>query len=578
MRINKYCYCEVLIFLRRYVVLFLLITACAKQGMPPGGPVDETPPQVIKTIPAPNSTFVDPDLTVEVVFNEWLNPRTVKEAVFITPYVGDEVEIKAGGKKIKISFPQPFKKDYTYVITFGTTIKDTHGNGLEKSFTLAFSTGAVLDKGEIKGKVYGKENAKGVNVWAYLIKNTNEVNPSITEPDYITQCEESGDFHFIHISLGNYRLFAVEDRMADRLYNKGEDRIGLTYSDMLVPSEEPYAADSVYFRMFLQDTLKPALLRAVSVNQYLVQLFFDQPVCFDEQTLEENIIMYPFQDSLNIVQIGNYFVDSYDNKCIQVMTEPLRKEKYTVKVKGIESNSGNPIDPEYNSFTFNAVPEEDIEKPKIAGLIPSPDQKDVMLDQNIRLVFNESIDTTAFIQGFSLIDTLTGSIPGMFEWNNPAEVLFNPEYDFKSKTVYKVTLSGKWVKDRFGNSLDDTLYQFKTINKDTLSGISGTIIDPDGFETNGIYVHLHQIDNEDINYKQKTDSSGHFTFDKILPGQYTISCFSDKDGNGSYTYGNPYPFIAAERYIVYGDTVLAKPRWPNSGNNIILPSCQYNLE
>ncbi|MFO7891185.1 MAG: Ig-like domain-containing protein [bacterium] len=567
-----------LLFLKKWVLIFLLVTACAKQGMPPGGPVDKTPPRIIKTIPDTNSTFVDPNIRVEVVFNEWLNSRTVEDAVFISPYVGDDVKIKTGGKKIIISFPQPLKKEFTYVITFGTNIKDTHNNGLEKSFTLAFSTGGRLDKGEIKGKVYGEKNAKGINVWAYLLSGANEVNPSVSEPDYIIQCEEGGDFHLTHISLGEYRLFAIEDRIADRLYSKGEDRIGLTYSDVFIPFEEPHIADSIFFRMFLQDTLRPALTRAVSVNKYLVQLLFDQPIRFDKQTYQDNVAIYPVQDSLNTLTIKNYFVDPNDNRSIQVLTEPLSEGEYIARVKGIVSISGNPIDPEFNTVEFNAAPEEDTKNPEIIRFIPSPGQKDVFSDQDIRLVFNEAIDTTVFNQGFSLIDTLTGSISGVFKWINPAEVSFIPEKDFKSLRVYKVKLSGKWIKDRSGNSMTDTLYHFKTINKDTLSGISGTIIDPDTLGQGDVYVNLNHIENEEIYYQQKTNSTGNFKFSKILPGQYTISCFSDKDSSGNYSYGNPYPFRAAERFIVYSDTVLAKPRWPNAGNNIILPSYQHGQE
>jgi hypothetical protein len=87
-----------------------------------------------------------------------------------------------------------------------------------------------------------------------------------------------------------------------------------------------------------------------------------------------------------------------------------------------------------------------------------------------------------------------------------------------------------------------------------------------------MYVTINQIENEVILYQQKTDSTGNFDFKQIIPGSYIISCFCDRDYNGRYGYGIPYPFTAAERFVVYKDTVLAKPRWPNAGNDLTLPS------
>jgi len=564
-------------FLKKLAPFFLLLTACANQGMPPGGPVDKSPPQVVMTIPAHNSTSVDRRTKVEVVFNEWLNSRTVEDAVFISPYVGEDVKIKKGGKKVKIIFPHLLKKECTYVITFGTGIKDLHNNGLEKSFTLAFSTGDVLDKGEIKGKVYEKGDVKGIDVWAYLLKEDEEINPSVLEPDYIIQCESDGDFHFTHISTGKYRLFAIKDRIADRLYTIGEDRVGLTYGDVVISKEKFQIVDSLFFRMFLQDTLGPTLVRAVPVNRHLFKLLFDQPVCLDELH-QENIKIFSIQDSLNILKIYKYFIDPNDNKSIQVLTESQREETYSVRVKGIVDESGNPVDPEFNTFMFNAILQTDTVKPQLSKISPRPGEKDVYHKKDIHLIFNESIDTVTFSKGFSLVDTLTGSISGVFKWFNPAEVSFILKNSFDSQTVYRVTLSGEWIKDLSGNSLNDTLYYFKTLNKDTLSGISGRIINPNMLEKSNVYVTLTQTENEEIFYRQKMDSSGDFNFKQIIPGNYIISCFCDRDLNGVYSYGNPFPFIEAERLIVFSDTVLAKSRWPNAENNIKLPSYLHSQD
>ena len=57
----------------------------------------------------------------------------------------------------------------------------------------------------------------------------------------------------------------------------------------------------------------------------------------------------------------------------------------------------------------------------------------------------------------------------------------------------------------------------------------------------------------------------------LLPGHYFLDCFRDSDGNGRYSYGHTFPFVPAERFAVYPDTVVLRSRWPNEGNDIILP-------
>jgi len=565
------------LFLKILSLTILLSIACAKQGMPPGGPVDETPPQIINSIPAPKSTFVDRNIKVEVVFNEWINTRNIEEAVFISPYVGEDVKIKIGGRKISIIFPEPLRQKCTYVITFGTEIKDLRNNALEKSFTLAFSTGGVLDMGEMKGRVY-EENVQGTDVWAYLLNNNSVINPAVIEPDYIIQCEDDGDFHFTHIATGKYRLFAVKDRIADRLYTRGEDRVGVTFGDVIIPEGKTQSADSLFFRMFIEDTLKPALVRAVPVNNHSVQLLFDQPVCFDRKMLQEKIRIYSYLDTMDVLKIKEAYIDPNDNKTLKVLTEPQKEGQYFLSIEGITDESGNPVDPDFNASEFTASTGSDTIKPELTSVLPAPDQNDVHLNQNIHLFFSESMDTGTFNRGFSLADTLEERMSGSLKWYNPAEVSFIPENSFKSQAVYRVDLSGEWIRDLSGNSLDDTLYQFKTLNKDTLSGISGSILDPDTVEKGDIYVTLHQIENNQISYQQKADSSNNFEFKQILPGNYVISCFRDRDNNRQYSYGNPFPFLSAERFIVYSDTVLAKPRWPNTENNITLPSYPYTRD
>ena len=104
-------------------MITILFSHCAKEGFPPGGPEDRTPPEVIRTIPAVGQTQVDRETTVQIWLSEGIQSSSALNSVFITPYPGDAVEISCRGSKITVKFPQPLRSNLTYVITLGTGIK-----------------------------------------------------------------------------------------------------------------------------------------------------------------------------------------------------------------------------------------------------------------------------------------------------------------------------------------------------------------------------------------------------------------------------------------------------------------------
>ena len=117
--------------------------------------------------------------------------------------------------------------------------------------------------------------------------------------------------------------------------------------------------------------------------------------------------------------------------------------------------------------------------------------------------------------------------------------------------------------------MDDSLntIHFRTLSQDTLTAISGKINDqnPDG--KGRIFLTAKSPKNS---YATSLNTSGDYLFDNIFPGIYTISAFRDVDSNSTYSFGKAVPFVAAERFIFYADSIKVRSRWPNEGNDIIL--------
>jgi len=168
---------------------------------------------------------------VQFEFSEYTQKNSFKDAFFISPSVGGTIDFNWTNKTVTIKFPEPLRKNTTYVISIGTDILDYNNrNRMANSYTLTFSTGTQIDKRIIGGKIFSK-NADGILIFAY--KNEGQViNPINEKPQYITQVGADGSFKIAGLSAGNYRLFAIRDQYKDYLFQPNQDDYGVYHGDV----------------------------------------------------------------------------------------------------------------------------------------------------------------------------------------------------------------------------------------------------------------------------------------------------------------------------------------------------------
>jgi len=442
---------------------------------------------------------------------------------------------------------------------------------MTSSFTLAFSTGPFLDEGRITGRIDGLDDARGVDVWAYILADSGDVDPSDVQPDYVVQTAEDGGFAFTYLAPGRYRLFAVRDRMADRFYQAGEDEIGVTFRDAQLHAEGFNVVDSLWFRMTREDTLGPSLVRAASPHTERIDLDFNEPL-LPVSVHPAGIIITETEDSTRSLSVQQAVLDPLKPQRIRVLTRPQEPGRmYRVLVRGVEDLAGNPADSIFASAEFPAAVTADTSGPALQLAVPEPGTLSASLDCRIRLVFSEDVDSTLFALGFNLSDSSGHPVAGDFVWSGFADIMFQSKPELESKHAYAVHLTGDNIRDAKGNRSIDSTYTFQTMNGDTLSEIAGEVIDPDSASTGAVFVSARQTGKSGQTYSVKIDGPGPYRITHILPGAYILDCFRDRNGDGLYSFGKPYPFEPAERFSVYADTVKVRSRWPNEGNNLVLP-------
>ena|GEM_PF-139288 len=567
--------CRINLINRRFILftlkLFYLVS-CASQVPPSGGPVDKTPPTIINAIPENKATLVPLDQQIEFEFSEAMTRKGSEKAVFISPDPGDRVRLKWKGRRLRIEFSDSLKINRTYVITLGTDLKDAHNNSLTASYTLAFSTGPELSDGKMSGRVFTDEKAKGILIWAYILEESKDPNPGQKGGDYITQTDAQGKFELTNLSEGLYRLFAIRDADNNRFYETGFDGIGVTSRDILL-TKDSLAVSDIHFKVVTVDTIGPALVSISTQDNAHLMLTFDEEL--SPETLDDiDHYKVRVKDSKgeDTLAIRFAYLNELDQKVIMIITEPQTSRiEYEIGVQNITDLYGNLVDSKFNSAEFVGSALPDTFKPKIVSTTPADSAQAVFLNSMIAVYFNEPMHRESFERSFYLRDSTGLDVPGTFDWPTPASVKFKPANFLQSLVTYQAIVKLDSIFDLAGNAAADSTFQFHftTLNADTLSSLSGTVVEPDSTANGRIFLKAQQNTKDGQTYEIQLNEPGPYEFSGILPGTYSIEGFRDRDNNGEYSFGLAFPFQPAERFAVYPDTIKVRSRWPNEGNDLV---------
>lgn len=563
-----------LALLRRPILLSLFAIAlivgadCAKRGMPTGGPEDQTSPTVVRTHPADGSVEVDLSERIYIEFSERMDPQSVERALFISPSSGEDIHLRWHGRRVDVRLPAGLQADRTYVVTVGAEAQDAHRNRLKASYSFAFSTGGRIDQGEISGKV--REGRRGVraHVLAYDLRQRPEPDLSLHRADYTTQTDREGAYTLSYVSPGSYRVFAFEDRDRDEAYTPGSDPLA-------VPPGEAILSDSVRsvwfgeMRLTVRDTVGPAILSARSLHSSAVQLRFDKEI--DPRVVHITIEGLSIQAQYGLPK---------EPKMLYLYTAPQQPGvSYTVLLGQVLDPWGNPPPEEGRtvSFTGSALP--DTVRPGIAAVEPDVNGSPLALDATITLVFDEAMRVASLTQGGTgTWDMQPAEPPVVFSWSSVHTLDLRPQDQWEEGKTYMFWASSTTFTDRAGNALRDSLnVSFRTVRRDTLGVLSGTIQDPQPGAGGALYLHIVGLGLRKPDYTVVVRSaSAPYTTgipfrQEALPGEYTVWAFRDRDENGRLSLGRVVPFLPSERFVTYPDTVLVRSRWTTEGIHLTFP-------
>lgn len=242
--------------------LAVVLTGCAHYEPPPGGPDDETPPELLLSRPDSLAVVADLRGPVVLVFTERLSERQLEQSVLVSPRTSPVV-VDHSGDQIRVSLRRGWVPGTIYHVTVRSEVQDLFNNALGQPVRLVFSTGPAIPDTRLAGTVLDRITGR---------PDTEARVEAIRRADslvYAAPTDSAGRFEFPHIPEGEYQVRAYRDVNVNRALDVYEAR------DTALVAVTAGELDAVRLAVVSPDTLPPKAAAAQVAGPGRVEVRFD---------------------------------------------------------------------------------------------------------------------------------------------------------------------------------------------------------------------------------------------------------------------------------------------------------------
>ncbi len=566
---------------------------CAAERSPTGGPPDTEGPRVIGVEPPSGALDLAPNQTIEITFNEQVDPMSVPGSVVFTPEVsfttrvrGRRVLIRPAGPSVSRtdSFPAGdpfgagtggFQDGRTYILTLQRGIRDYRKNSLAQSCQLVFSTGGDIPTGRIQGHIFQHNAQRQVEVGLFRRADSGFVHVQSID------LAADSSFSFDYLPDGTYRLAAVEGGLSGFPTAIHRRPYALPPIDSLLVQ-----GDTITIAMHQSPPLARPRIQSVEwITPTYLAITFDMP--FGDAPLPSNL--YPTDDPLTFGHLLRADTPTSDTTIIDLGQGYTQLgEPYLLKPLAVPTPELVDTIPPIPVVTGGRV----VLEPAMGG------GGSQLEDISSRKRYGEARGRIAFSEPVRLPPTLTAHLSGkeVGPPGSPGQTVDLPLRQETPLTVVldvpepehydQVTFPGREITDEAGNAMTDSLISFTLVyNSPKPTGsIRGAIV---GFPGRVVVEVLDAATARRVAYTvtDSTSLSGgdgqkNYVLADVPPGFYTI--FGHEQVGAypvPYYSGRWEPYKRAARFSFYPEVVEVRPRWEYDGIDInfkvatsILPS------
>ena len=188
--------------MKKYSFLIIaFLFSCAVKSLPSGGPQDLEPPYIKNIKPLEGSVNIKLNQSIEIEFNEMLDPNSVKSSISLIPSI--DIKINSYGNKIIVKPEDKWPENSEFKIKVDRNISDYKGNKIKESKLLSFSTSSSISNGYNRGKLFNVDTLKVATVGLYININDSLYNYASIQSD------SNNEFEFKNIKNGKYIITAL---------------------------------------------------------------------------------------------------------------------------------------------------------------------------------------------------------------------------------------------------------------------------------------------------------------------------------------------------------------------------------
>ncbi len=500
------------------VLFFLLILiSCAKMAPPDGGPVDETPPEILSVFPAPGSGYSDLR-TITVKWSERLDEASV--AVFIYPAV--EYNLHVNGSRIKIELLTALDQELL-VIHLPKEIRDRRGNQTEISTDLVYSSADSIPRGEL-GISMVRQGGGSLSAITLVELYRDSLLLRRTTPD------SSGTAWIKWLDPGDYNLLCYED--PDRSFRwNSQQEAGIDTSLTLMENDSM----TVNFTLTVVDTSGPILTDVTALDSYHLQLLFNEEVSCGSFSRGDVVLKDSLGDEIPVN--GFWLPGGYSGTTVLLDTWKIPDALNTAYVTGVEDlmlNSSPPDSLEF--FGIDSIPADSL---RIRSYYPAPGSDNANPAGPYMISFNYWVDPDSLSARLSLrsvadnavvAGTLTAVDGRSFEFYPHHQLIGEQQYRFELLPGIS-TLWGDTLRMPFA-------WVFSPYWGDEPGSISGRIT---GSVSPSLTLQISRTGGGgDAAVTYAAVQPGDYLVNDIPAGRYTVAAFVDRDASGTWGPMEPY--------------------------------------
>jgi len=572
------------------IISIFLLSNCANVSYPSGGPKDVSPPIVLQQIPKNGTTNFN-EKKLRVWFDEYVNVSDLNNQFISSPPLKKPPKYIMKGKSVEFTISDTLKKNTTYHLNFGNAIVDVNERNPYVNFDIAFSTGNEIDTMQIAGYIIDAFTllpVKDVLILLFDAETYTDSLPYKEIPNYIGRSDAKGNFRITFIKNKKYKIFALEDKNKNRIFDIPNEKIAFLDSMLITSVEEKiiidtinkknkdalndsivhrtvynYKPDKIKLFLFEEENYQQYVKDKIRQNKGIIHLImndsltqktklkginFDLNKCYTEFSAKRDSITIFIEDT-NIAKLDTLFLSFSYQKLdtlfnITDFTDTLRfiykAKKKPKRKKNAEqvAQKENLIDIKFNvrnkgrknlnsklSFVLS-YPVSSIEKNKFT-MQYKPDENWENLDFKI---IRDSINKRKYYIDFPLLEN----------------------------TEYSVTIDTNAFENNFGLTNDTIIHSFTS---QEMSYYGKIILNLSNVQSQ-VIVQLLQGEDKIIQEKIIT-KNGLIEFPFLKTGDYDIKIIFDDNRNKKWDTGNYLKKIQPEEIIYYDKKIKVKQNWDN---------------